>query len=316
MRRPDIETLVCSLAGHVTPAAVVRRLRPGDAGVGVDLGDARRLSRCLRCDAWLVAQAPRRPERDVLPAALVVPRRGRALRDAVVLRLIALQRAFHALLAGMVAAALFALELRWAAVQGWARHAADALGGSLAPTDPTRLVVKELRHLAGLRPGTLTVVAGVAAALSALEATEAMGLWRQRRWAEYLTAVATAGLLPITVDQVAARVTVLRVAALAFDVAVLVWLIWAKQLFGVRGRRRPTFVPATISPFESPPLVLPGSALVGAQRQSQRRADGGEEAGECQRPQGGPGLVAEQGQPDRGGHDRLDGEQRGAGRRG
>lgn len=167
MRGPDLETLVCSLTGHVTPAAAVRHLRPRDAAVGVNLGDGRRLSRCLRCDARLVAPAPACPERDVLPAALLLPRRGRTLRDAVVLRLVAAERAFHALLAGAVACALFALDLRWPAVRGWARHTADALGGSLAATDPTRqLVVKELRHLAGLRPGTLTLVAGAAAALS------------------------------------------------------------------------------------------------------------------------------------------------------
>ena len=252
--------LVCSLAGHVTPAAVVRRLRPGDAGLALDLGDGRRLSRCLRCDAWLVAPVPSRPEGDVLPAALVVPRRDRALRDAVVLRLVAVERAFHALVAGVVASALFALDLRLPVVQGWARHAADALGAPLAPTDPTRqLVVKELRHLAGLRPGTLTLAAGAAAAVSLLEAAEAVGLWKEWRWAEYLTAVATAGLLPVTIGELAGGITVLRVVALAFDVTVLVWLVWAKHLFGVRGGRRRTFPPATISPCDAPPLVLPAS---------------------------------------------------------
>lgn len=87
-----------------------------------------------------------------------------------------------------------------------------------------------------------------------------MGLWQERRWGEYLTAVATAGLLPVTVGEVAARVTVLRVAALSFEIAVFVWLVWAKHLFGARGGRRRRFGPGTTSPFDAPPLVLPASA--------------------------------------------------------
>jgi uncharacterized membrane protein (DUF2068 family) len=259
VRVPDLETLVCSVVGHVTPAAAVRRLLPGDAGVGVDLGDGRRLSRCLRCDAWLLSPVPARPERDVLPAELVVPRRGRALRDAVVLRLIALERAFHALVALLVAGAVATLDLRLPAVQAWAGRMADTLGGALAPTDPARrLVVGALHHLAGLRPDTLTVLAGAAAALGLLEAAEAVGLWRERRWAEYVTAVATAGLLPLAVGQLAAEVTILRTAAVAVDVAVLVWLVWAKRLFGVRGGPGRLAQPVVISPFDAPPLVLPG----------------------------------------------------------
>jgi uncharacterized membrane protein (DUF2068 family) len=257
MRVPDLATLVCSLAGHVTPATVVSRLRPGDAGLGVDLGDGRRLCRCLRCDAWLVSAAPTQAESEVLPAHLPQPRRGRELRDAVVLRLIAVERAFHALVAGVTAAALVTLDLHLPAVQGWAGRTAHALGGSTAGTDPTRrLAIRELQRLAGLRPGTLSVLTGAAIALCLLETAEAVGLWRQRRWAEYLTAAVTAALLPLAIDELAARVTVLRLAALTFDVAVLVWLVWAKRLFGLRGRQRrlaPLAIPPSDAPFLLPP---------------------------------------------------------------
>lgn len=258
MSAPDLETLVCSLAGHVTPAMAVRRLRPGDAGVGLELRDGRRLARCLRCEAWLVTPAPARPEQEVLPDDLVLPRRGRPLRDALVLRLVAVERAFHAVLAGVTAVALAALDLGLSAVQGWARRTADALGGPLAGTNPTRqLVVKELRRLAGLHPGTLTVLAGAAAALCVIEAAEAVGLWRERRWAEYLTALAIAGLLPLALGELAAHVTLVRVATLAVDAAILAWLVWTKRLFGVRGGRRQVAQPATIAPSDAPPLVLP-----------------------------------------------------------
>jgi len=56
-----------------------------------------------------------------------------------------------------------------------------------------------------------------------------------RRWAEYLTAVATAGFLPLEINELLDRVTILRVLALVHHVAILVWLVWNKHLFGLQG---------------------------------------------------------------------------------
>jgi uncharacterized membrane protein (DUF2068 family) len=60
-----------------------------------------------------------------------------------------------------------------------------------------------------------------------------------KRWAEYLTAVATAGFLPFEIKALVDRVTVLRVATLVINVAILAWLLWRKHLFGIGGRYRP-----------------------------------------------------------------------------
>ncbi len=68
-----------------------------------------------------------------------------------------------------------------------------------------------------------------------VESTEAVGLWHEKRWAEYLTVVATAGFLPFEILELVDRVTVLRVGALVINLAVLVYLLWAKHLFGLRG---------------------------------------------------------------------------------
>ena len=62
-----------------------------------------------------------------------------------------------------------------------------------------------------------------------------MGLWKERRWAEYLTVVATAGFLPFEIRELFDRVSVFRVGALVVNVVILVYLVWAKRLFGVRG---------------------------------------------------------------------------------
>jgi uncharacterized membrane protein (DUF2068 family) len=77
----------------------------------------------------------------------------------------------------------------------------------------------------------------VAVAYAVLEGVEAWGLWHERRWADYLTVVATVGFLPLELHELTERVTVFRVVFLALNVAVLVWLVWAKHLFGLRGGR-------------------------------------------------------------------------------
>ena len=68
-----------------------------------------------------------------------------------------------------------------------------------------------------------------------LEAVEGLGLWWQKRWAEYLTFVATTLLLPLEVYELAARVSVFKVTALIVNIAVVVYLLFAKRLFGLRG---------------------------------------------------------------------------------
>jgi hypothetical protein len=57
----------------------------------------------------------------------------------------------------------------------------------------------------------------------------------QRRWAEYLTLVATTVLLPIEIWELTRSVSVLKVLALAVNLAVIAYLLWAKRLFGIRG---------------------------------------------------------------------------------
>ncbi|HEY4996607.1 MAG TPA: DUF2127 domain-containing protein [Solirubrobacteraceae bacterium] len=71
------------------------------------------------------------------------------------------------------------------------------------------------------------VVFGVVAlAYGALEGAEAYGLWRRRRWAEWLTVLATSLLFAPEVWELTKSLTVLKLGALLVNVAVVAYLIW------------------------------------------------------------------------------------------
>ena len=66
---------------------------------------------------------------------------------------------------------------------------------------------------------------------AALETTEGVGLALRRRWADYLTVLATGVLIPWEVSEVVRKVTTLRVGALTVNVAIVVYLAYRKRLF-------------------------------------------------------------------------------------
>jgi len=241
-RRWHPETLACAFEGHVAPAAAVRHIGPRDRLVAMATDDGVRFARCLRCDAWVVAN-PADAATDRLPelAEIGMPQRGKALKDAIVLKVIAVNRGLHAVVFALVAVVVLVLELHLAPVQGQVRRFLDDTQSGVAGTgqDASRsFVSRQLEHLAGVQKHTLTVLLVTAAVYAVLEGAEAVGLWRQRRWAEYLTAIATAGFLPLELHELAKRVSVGRVLALVVNLAVLAYLLWAKRLFGIRGGAR------------------------------------------------------------------------------
>jgi uncharacterized membrane protein (DUF2068 family) len=214
--------LVCSWRGHAFGAERVH-----------DTADGRVFAQCQRCGDWVLLDERPAP----VPAA---PRRGRALRQAIVVRAIAVDRAVHAVAFGSVAVAAVAVDHNIDSVRGWADGTLDALrsarhgAGGVSSHGFTAALLERLSHLT---PHSLTVLAMLAAGYAVVSAIEAVGLWMERRWAEYLTAIVTASFLPFEVHELFARVTLVRLGALAVNIAILVYLVWAKHLFGVRGRR-------------------------------------------------------------------------------
>jgi uncharacterized membrane protein (DUF2068 family) len=95
--------------------------------------------------------------------------------------------------------------------------------------------VHELDKLFTLKSGTLHLVGAAILVYAAVEGIEAVGLWLQKRWAEYLTLIVTASFLPLEVYELIHKFTPFKVLALIVNVAIVVYLLYAKRLFGLRG---------------------------------------------------------------------------------
>jgi uncharacterized membrane protein (DUF2068 family) len=229
--RIDYELIACGLHGHELVGLDALEVRESDADV-VREYDHLRWHRCLRCDAWIVLELPAKPSSAHPPELdeIHIPLRGRRLRDRYVLRLIVLDRLLHAVVIGLLALAIFA----------FAQHAHDLHSRweqilTVIQNDSGSWIVKDLNKLFNLRPSTLYVLALVASAYAALELIEAVGLWTARRWAEYLTVAELAVLVPLEIYELAGGVSPLKVLTLAINLAILLYLLIAHRLFGLRG---------------------------------------------------------------------------------
>ncbi len=239
-RQLDWELIACGIRGHAIVGRVASSVREQDAILAGDDGDTR-WHRCLRCDSWLALPRPQPGTHEHLPdrSEIVVPARGKALRDKIVLRLIAIDRLIHfiVLVALGVAVLLFAADR--AQLKDAYYRVLTALQGGVAggpvQTSGHVGILHELDRLFSLHSGTLHVVGIALLAYGVLEGIEAIGLWRLKRWAEYLTFISTTVLLPLEVYEIATRATALKVIGFLINVAVVVYLLIRKRLFGLRG---------------------------------------------------------------------------------
>jgi uncharacterized membrane protein (DUF2068 family) len=231
------ELLVCGVGGHELVGTDAARLREEDEVFAREL-DGVRWYRCLRCDSWLPLAPPVRPVREAPPAReeVELPLRGKALRDKIVLRAIAIDRAIHFVVLGLLAVAVFLFAAHEVRVRDIVYRIVNAVQGTTGdPTQHSHGILHSLLHVFTLKSSTLYAVAGVAAAYAVIEGVEAVGLWYQRRWAEYLTFVATCAFFPYEAYELARTVSPFKVAAIVVNVAIAVYLLRAKRLFGFRG---------------------------------------------------------------------------------
>lgn len=97
--------------------------------------------------------------------------------------------------------------------------------GSFALSYNRGFVLSALNKLTGLQPAQLKAL-GIGAFLYAiLFMIEGIGLWCEKRWAEYLTVIATATLLPFEVYEIHLKFTYPRALAIILSLAICAYLI-------------------------------------------------------------------------------------------
>jgi uncharacterized membrane protein (DUF2068 family) len=232
------ELLVCGVSGHELIGTDAARLRPEDAVVAREQNGVR-WYRCVRCDSWIPLPPPIEPARETPPAReeIELPLRGKALRDRIVLRLIAIDRALHFVVLGVLAVAVFLLASHEIRVRDAFYRIVNAVQGTTGKPGHAsgHGFLHSVEHIFTLKSSTLYLVAAAATAYAVLEAVEAVGLWYQKRWAEYLTFVATVAFIPYEVFELARTVSTFKAIAFVVNVAIALYLLYAKRLFGIRG---------------------------------------------------------------------------------
>ncbi|MEO9222832.1 MAG: DUF2127 domain-containing protein [Mycobacteriaceae bacterium] len=223
------ELRTCARRGHVTYApdddALSDRLR-GTTGQGA-------VWRCLRCGDFVLGEPHGSGRADDAPLVL----RGKALRQAIIVRVLAVERWFRAVLLGLAAWAVWQFRGAEGSIQTALDRDLPLLRGTGVKVDQLG-AVHELEKALATKPSTLTLLVFLLIAYAVLELVEGVGLWLLKRWGEYFAVIATAIFLPLEVYDMTRGITATRLAAFVINVAAVLYLLVSKRLFGLRGGRK------------------------------------------------------------------------------
>jgi len=122
----------------------------------------------------------------------------------------------------MLVLALGTVRLLNPDVAAWANRWAT----ELSLRHDRRLLGQLISLITGLSNRRLHALAVGAFSVALLFLTEGVGLWMGKRWAEYLTVIATTVFVPFEIVQLARVVTVVRIAALLVNLAVVAFLVY------------------------------------------------------------------------------------------
>src|SRR5437016_7881336 len=109
-------------------------------------------------------------------------------------------------------------------LDNWAEYAQDQLNLTIGRNIILELLLRALVYVGAFTHITLLAISAMVYA--ALEATEGVGLAMRRRWAEYLTVIATGILIPYEAYEVVIHVTLFKVGALLLNLAVVGYLAY------------------------------------------------------------------------------------------
>lgn len=173
----------------------------------------------------------------VLPRDAPLIMRGKALRQAIIIRALGVERLVRALVLALAAWAVWEFRGARGAIQATLDRDLPVLRAAGFKVDQMT-VIHALEKALAAKPSTLALITGMLAAYAVLQAVEGVGLWLLKRWGEYFAVVATSIFLPLEVHDLAKGITTTRVVTFSINVAAVVYLLISKRLFGVRGGRK------------------------------------------------------------------------------
>jgi uncharacterized membrane protein (DUF2068 family) len=226
----DWNLRTCGRRGHVTYEPTEPELRE-HLHAQTALGE---VWRCLRCGDFVLGEPHGSgPGRD---APLVI--RGRALRDALILRFLAVERWGRGVLIVLAAYGIYRFRAHHDAIARafdedlpLIRPLAEKLHFNLDDSS----IVHSIRTVIDAQTSTLAWVSIALLGYGILQLVEGTGLWLLKRWGEYFAVVATSLGLPIEIYELSEKVTAFRVIALVINVAAVLYILLSKRLFGLRG---------------------------------------------------------------------------------
>lgn len=229
----DWNLRTCARRGHVTYAPDEPQYR-AKLQADTPLGSG---WRCLRCGSYVLGEPHGSGPAEDAPVLL----RGKALRSAFILRTLAIERWFRALVLALLGVAVLRLKSTQVSLQ-------DLFEKDLKSLDPffrqihfrvsDSSTITSIQKLLHSKPSTLTII-GIALILyAALQLAEGIGLWSLQRWGEYVAVVGTTAFIPLEIYEIVDKVSWLKIAILIINIAAVAYLLWSKRLFGIRGGHR------------------------------------------------------------------------------
>jgi uncharacterized membrane protein (DUF2068 family) len=89
-----------------------------------------------------------------------------------------------------------------------------------------KVVTQLLEWFSGLNASRVHALRMVTLAYAAVFAVEGIGLWMRKRWAEWMTTIITASLIPLELWELFNKPNVGKAAVFVANVAIVVVLIW------------------------------------------------------------------------------------------
>jgi uncharacterized membrane protein (DUF2068 family) len=226
----DWSTLACGQGGHMTFAPDEPELA---AQMRATLSDGPAWQ-CLRCGSFVAGE----PALSGPAATAPIVARGREVRSRLILRLFAVERFLRAIVIAAAAVGLWQFRHSQSSIEKSFDRELPAVRGlfrQLGYNINNSKLVGLLHHALTLSSKTLTLLAIGLALYAIIELVEGTGLWLSRRWGEYFAMVATSLGLPLEIYDLTRNVTVLALVVFGVNLALVLYLVITKRLFGVRG---------------------------------------------------------------------------------